>query len=116
MKARCEFCGEPAKPTPLGSLLCPACVDQWREYHCGRCGVRVMYRAEEAANYPSVAARICSICEMADRAAALAEVDRKAILSAVTQGNTLAAIIEIRRRLGWSIGDAQLLVNVLRDS
>jgi len=76
----------------------------------------VTYRAEEAANNPGVAAGICSFCEMGDKAAALSEVDREAIRSSIRQGKTLAAIIEIRKRLGWSIGDAQMLVQLLRGS
>jgi hypothetical protein len=66
---RCENCGKPAEPTPLGTLLCATCRERYREFHFAECGERVMYLNEVAANYPELAASVCESCHMRERVA-----------------------------------------------
>jgi hypothetical protein len=109
------MCGKPAKPTSLGSFLCPDCAGRYREFHCTECGQRVIYLAELTPDHPDLAADVCSLCHMRARAAALSAADRKAIHAAAKRG-TLAGIRETRERLGWSHNEAVTLLLVLRGS
>ena len=64
---RCEMCGQAAKQTPLGSLLCSGCRALYREFHCVRCGQRVMYLEECAGDRLELADGVCSACHMRER-------------------------------------------------
>lgn len=110
---RCEICGESTDLTRLGSRLCPSCQVRYRQFDCRRCGQRCLYLAELAAGRPELVAEVCSLCHLAERTASLTQIDRNAILAA---SGTLAAINEVMKRLGLSVGDASYVVRVLRGS
>jgi hypothetical protein len=111
---RREMCGKPADPTPLGALICPECRPRYREFRCGGCGEQVARLGDPTADWPEFDAGICLLCRIAERVAALTEADREAIRAAVSRG-TVSAVIEVRKRPGWSIGDAAYAVELLRD-
>lgn len=114
-ESRCEMCGKPAEPTPIGALLCPSCQSEYRVFQCIRCGQRVMLHCGSAPpDHPELISRVCSTCRMRERADGLPAADVEAIVAS-TSGGTLAAVMVARERLGWSLREAVELVQVLRD-
>jgi hypothetical protein len=108
------MCGKAAERTALGSLLCAVCRMRCQEFNCQRCGQRVMYLDEIATEHLEFAAGTCGTCRIWERADALGAADRSAILAAARQG-VVRGVKEARDRLGWSIGEAASLVQVLLD-
>jgi hypothetical protein len=62
---------------------------------------------------PEFDAGVCSVCQIAERVNALTAEDREAIRVAATQG-VVPAVKEMYVRLGWSIKDAAMAVELLR--
>ena len=102
---RCEFCGKPATPTPIGSMLCADCVERYDAYSCRRCGER----CHTLKSIPR--AEVCSLCELRGRMSTLTTVDRGMIGSLVKAGDRFAAIKAVRHALGVRIPDAAWIVD-----
>ena len=105
---RCEICGNPAgEATSSGTRLCAECARQYSETFCSVCGVRILDDASDKFTK-------CHICGMRERIARLSELDRDAIRSAANVGGILG-IKAVRDRLGWTISEAQLALQVIVD-
>ena len=103
MHLRCEICGKPAVPTPLGGRLC----DQHQERQCPRCGSRLVGGREAMSAGP------CSSCRLRDRVQELSDADRRAVRGYIEAGQMINAVIELRRALGVSISDAAYIAHGL---
>jgi hypothetical protein len=110
VQQRCEICGQPAAPSPLGTLLCTTCRARYREFRCSVCRVRVLTDISRGLGMDD---GICSTCQLRARLARISEGDREAIRMAASRG-TLVGIKELRTRLGWSIREAVDAVELLR--
>jgi hypothetical protein len=110
----CEICGRPAKPTPLGSWICPDCRSRYRQFRCIQCAERVARLGDPVVDWPEFAVGICSVCQVRERVAVLSAEDWEAIRVAASRG-TVSAIKEMRERLGWSILEAVTSVELMRN-
>lgn len=113
-ESSCEMCGKLAVPTALGTVLCAVCSRRYGEFLCRGCGQRVLYLHESLKWAPWLASEVCSTCRIRERLAGIPEADREAIRAATGRG-TIAGIKEARERLGWSIHEAVLAVELLRN-
>lgn len=109
MTDRCEFCGGPATPTPIGSMLCADCVERYDAYCCGCSGER----CHTLRSIPHT--EICSRCELRCRMSTLAAADREMLGGLPRSGHRFAAIRAVRRILGVGVSDAAWIVHQFED-
>jgi hypothetical protein len=102
---RCEFCGKPASPTTIGSMLCADCVERYDAYLCRHCG----QRCHTLKSVPH--AEVCSLCELRGRMSTLSTDERGTIGGLVKAGDRFAAIKAVRHALGVGIPEAAWIVD-----
>jgi hypothetical protein len=105
MLARCEFCGKPASPTPIDSMLCANCVERYDAYSCCHCGER----CHTLKSIPH--AEACSRCELRGRMSTLSAAHREALGDLIKAGDRIAAIKAVRHALGIGIPEAAWVVD-----
>jgi hypothetical protein len=99
------MCGKPAEPTPLGSLLCPACCERYGEFLCGKCSERVMY-LHDFADLPGIAAGLCCACHADQHLGTLTDQQREQLDALILDRKILMGMKRIREALGVRIHEA----------